>query len=167
MLKSIAVEPYLSVVRKLKKVPRRPSDGLDASAINRLYSQYECKQTVSDFMKVSVEKQLSFKCLEFKTFDTSSIRYYCGEKIAFYFTLIRFLALRAWPLVVPAFIVQIFLWVENSDILAVGSSSLTEFNNGLVLIWIFVNLFWTTHLIESWKQEEQTLAQKYGANVIM
>lgn len=103
-------------------------------------------------MKLSVEKQLEFKCTEFKTFETSSIRYYCGEKIAFYFTLIKFLALRAWPLVLPAFIVQILLWVENGDIVSVGSSSLTDFNNILVLLWIFVNLFWTTHLIETWKQ---------------
>ena len=47
----------------------------------------------------------------------------------------------------PAFIIQCLLWAENSDILSKGTSSLTSFNNVLISIWTFINLFWTTHLI--------------------
>ncbi len=75
--------------------------------------------------------------------------------------------MRAWPLVLPAFIIQIFLWLENSDIQAVGSSTWTSFNNTLIFIWIFVNLLWTTDLIESWKNQERTLAQEYGVTQIL
>lgn len=146
-LKNIEVQPYLSVIKKLKKQPKRQNEMLDSSAISRLYSQYECKYTISDFTKMSVEKQLEFKCTEFKTFETGSIRAYCGEKIAFYFTLIKFLALKAWPLVLPAFIIQILLWAENSHIQATGVSSLTSINNVVISFWCVVNLIWTTDLI--------------------
>lgn len=66
----------------------------------------------------------------------------------------------------PAFIIQCLLWSENSDILAKGTSQLTSLNNVLITIWTFINLFWTTHLIESWKQEEKKLAQQYGSTNI-
>jgi hypothetical protein len=111
---------------------------------------------------MSVEKQLEFRITEFKTFETGSIRAYCGEKIAFYFTLIKFMALKAWPLVLPAFIIQCLLWTENTSIMATGTSNLSNFNDVLVTAWCFVNLIWTTDLIETWKQHERTLAQQYG-----
>ena len=161
-LKNIEVAPYLTVIKKLKKNTKREAQGLDASSVNRLYSQYECKLSVADFTKMSVEKQLKFNCFEFKTFETSSIRSYCGEKIAFYFTLIKFLALKAWPLVLPAFIIQILLWVENADIAKVGASGLTGINNFIITVWCVVNLVWTTDLVETWKHHEVTLAQQYG-----
>ena len=66
----------------------------------------------------------------------------------------------------PAFILQCLLWQENSDILAKGSSSMTALNNLLISAWSFINLFWTTHLIESWKLEEKKLAQQYGSTSI-
>lgn len=145
-----------------KNVPEE----LDASTVNRLYSQYESELTVSDFTKKSIEKQLEFQIFSFRSFETSCIRAYCGEKIAFYFVLIKFLALKAWPLMLPAFIIQCLLWKENSDILAKGTSEMTAFNNVLITFWTFVNLFWTTHLIESWKQEEKKLAQQFGTTNI-
>ena len=77
-LKSIEVSPYLSAIKNLKKRPTVHTENLDSTSISRLYSQYECKSTTSDFTKMSVEKQLEFKCNEFKTFETGIIRAYCG-----------------------------------------------------------------------------------------
>lgn len=53
-LKSIEVAPYLSVIKNLKKKTVKSSEKLDSTAISRLYSQYECKSTMSDFTKMSV-----------------------------------------------------------------------------------------------------------------
>lgn len=76
------------------------------------------------------------------------------------------MALKAWPLVLPAFIIQCLLWTENSHIAATGTSSLTSLNNVLVSFWCLVNLLWTTDIIETWKQQERTLAQQYGVTKI-
>jgi hypothetical protein len=90
------------------------------------------------------------------------VRYYCGEKIAFYFEFMKFLAIKAFPFLFPALIMQILLWAEQSDILSNGTSSLTSFNNILIFIFTVINLFWITHLVEKWKAEERKLAQLYG-----
>ena len=112
VLKNIEILPYISTIKKLRKEEaRKESDGPDASVVNRLYSQYECELTKSDFTKMSVEEKLSFKCSEFKTFSADSVRYYCGEKIAFYFEFMKFLPEKAFPFLLLAMIIQILLWV--------------------------------------------------------
>ena len=75
--------------------------------------------------------------------------------------------MKAWPLVLPAFIIQILLWAENSHIQATGVSTLTNFNNIVISFWCLVNLIWTTDLIETWKHQEKTLAQQFGVTKIM
>lgn len=59
-------------------------------------------------------------------------------------------------------IIQILLWVEQTDITSKGTSSLTGFNNVLIFIYTFINVFWTTNLVETWKAEERRLSQSYG-----
>jgi len=76
----------------------------------------------------------------------------------------KFLAIKAFPFLLLAMIIQILLWKEQTDILATGKSSLTSFNNILIFIFTFVNLFWTTNLVEKWKQEEKRLSQNYGVS---
>lgn len=61
-------------------------------------------------------------------------------------------------------IIQLLLWVEQKDILARGVSSLTQLNNVLIFIYTFINVFWTTNLVEKWKYEEKVLSQKYGVS---
>jgi hypothetical protein len=61
-------------------------------------------------------------------------------------------------------IIQILLWKEQTDILAKGASTLTNFNNVLIFIFTFVNIFWTTNLVETWKKEEKRLSQNYGVS---
>lgn len=63
----------------------------------------------------------------------------------------KFLAIKAFPFLLLAMIIQILLWVEQSDISTVGSSRLTGFNNVLIFIYTFINVFWTTNLVETWK----------------
>ena len=58
ILKSIEIEPYLSVIKNIDKKKDMVAQDLDASTINKLYSLYECELTVSDFTKTSIEKQL-------------------------------------------------------------------------------------------------------------
>jgi hypothetical protein len=48
-------------------------------------------------------------------------------------------------------IIQLLLWVEQTDILAKGTSTLTGLNNVLIFIYTFINVFWTTNLVEKWK----------------
>ena len=125
---------------------------------------YECEATENDFTKYSIEKKLGFKCSELKQFDVDAVRYYCGEKLAFYFEFVKFLAQKAFPFLLPSFIIQIILWAEQGDITQTGSSDLTDFCNFLIFCFTFVNLFWTTNLIETWKANEKTVAQKYGTS---
>lgn len=63
----------------------------------------------------------------------------------------KFLAIKAFPFLLLAMIIQILLWVEQKQILNVGTSSLTSFNNVLIFIYTFINVFWTTNLVEKWK----------------
>ncbi len=44
-------------------------DGPDATAINKMYSQYESIYTKGDFTKMSIEDKLSFECTSFKSFS--------------------------------------------------------------------------------------------------
>lgn len=39
-LKSIEIAPYLSVIKKLRKAPRGPTEHMDASVVTRLYGNY-------------------------------------------------------------------------------------------------------------------------------
>ncbi len=59
----------------------------------------------------------------------------------------KFLAVKAFPLLLIAMLIQILLWAEQGEILSKGSSQYTEFNNALIFIFTFVNIFWTTHLV--------------------
>lgn len=54
---------------------------------------------------------------------------------------------------VVGFVVQILLWVENSDIRATGTSTLTSANNVILFIFSLLNIGWTTQLVERWRQE--------------
>lgn len=74
----------------------------------------------------------------------------------------KFLAMKAFPFLLLAMIIQILLWVEQTDISTKGTSGLTNFNNVLIFIYTFINVFWTTNLVETWKAEERRLAQSYG-----
>jgi len=65
----------------------------------------------------------------------------------------KFLAIKAFPFLLIAMIIQICLWKEQTDILANGISTMTNFNNVLIFIYTFINLFWTTNLVEKWKSE--------------
>jgi hypothetical protein len=44
-------------------------------------------------------------------------------------------------------IIQILLWAEQGDIAKTGTSSLTNFNNVLIFIYTFINVFWTTNMV--------------------
>lgn len=59
--------------------------------------------------------------------------------------------MKAYPFLLLAMIIQILLWVEQTDITTIGSSRLTQFNNVLIFIYTFINVFWTTNLVETWK----------------
>ena len=59
--------------------------------------------------------------------------------------------MKAYPFLLLAMIIQILLWVEQTDITSKGTSRLTQFNNALIFIYTFINVFWTTNLVETWK----------------
>ncbi len=55
--------------------------------------------------------------------------------------------MKAYPFLLLAMIIQILLWVEQTDITSKGTSNLTQFNNALIFIYTFINVFWTTNLV--------------------
>jgi hypothetical protein len=61
MLKNIEISPYIASIKALRKVEAKQADGPDPAVINKLYSQYECELTKSDFTKMSIEEKLAFE----------------------------------------------------------------------------------------------------------
>lgn len=59
-------------------------------------------------------------------------------------------------------IVQILLWVEESEIQATGTSTLTPANNVILFIFSLINIGWTTQLVERWRHEERSFEEKFG-----
>lgn len=119
--------------------------------------QFEGKRCASDFTRESVEEkvpfpviQLEFKILQPSSYDDISIetiKNYSGEKIALYFQFLKFTTRNLKFMFVVALIVQILLWVEESDIRASGTSALTPANNVIVFLFSLLNIGWTTQLV--------------------
>lgn len=63
---------------------------------------------------------------------------------------------------VISFLMQIMLWVEYSDLLATGTTTLKQANNVLLLIFSLLNILWMGSLVEKWKKEENSFSEKFG-----
>jgi len=85
-----------------------------------MYVLYESKRTSGDFMKKSVQDKLSVKNSLFQYFSGETVRFYCGEKIALYFEFLKYVTKQAYPFIIPAFVIQVFLWAEQVQMLKKG-----------------------------------------------
>jgi len=58
---------------------------------------------------------------------------------------------QTFPYLFFCFITQIFLWVEQNQILSSGDTTIGYLNDALIFILTIFNMFWTTNTVEHWK----------------
>ena len=84
--------------------------------MRNMFTEFECQYTSEDFTKDSVYEKLGFKFGKINDFSVMSVAFYCGDKLAFYFELRRFLMKKTFPFIIPTLILQILFWVEKAHV---------------------------------------------------